>query len=151
MTTGLQRDGLKAEEVYGIVRRMKKMLEDGESEEVAFSLACRGTEDRPLVGIAAEAFKRWKPGVLDLVYGRSGPADSLGSGAVDPATSKATQNPELMKRLAALGHTNDALSADHKRLLEENAALKTAVNKLDTSEIDKLRAENEKLKQAMLK
>lgn len=157
---GLQRDGLKAEEVFRIVKLFKGYVEEGESEDVAYSLAIRGG-DKPIVGVSAETFKGWKPDILALAKGQPTPADSLAAATLSADESKRPEDPAIMRRLGALGDANDALKGDHKRALTENEELrKQLAAAISPSEIEALRKqaadgaalrdENEKLKKAML-
>lgn len=158
---GLQRDGLKAEEVFRILKLFKGYVEEGESEDVAYSLAIRGTSDKPIVGVSAETFKGWKPDIIKLAHGEPTPADSLAAATLSPDEGKKQADPAIMRRLGALGDANDALKGDHKRALTENEELrKQLAAALSPSEIEVLRKqaaegaalrdENEKLKKAML-
>lgn len=135
---GLQREGLKASEVFLIVKHFTKMMEDGEDEAIAYTLACR-----MVPGATPETFAKWKPDILKLAKGEDTPALSLLSGSASPGTPQAPEkNPEFMKRFKQLGERLDTLEGDHARLSREK---ETAVQ-----EIARLREENEALKRARL-
>jgi hypothetical protein len=115
---GLQRDGLKAAEVFKIRSTVERLIADGEEEDVAYALACR-----EVVGVSAETFKRWKPDIFKLIKGEKTPADSLLSGSLDPAKST-NKDTGVFKRIEALGSELDAAKKDHGRVLSENEELK---------------------------
>lgn len=115
---GLQRDGLRASEVFQIRKTLEALLNDGEEPDVAYSLACRG-----VTGVSAETFKGWKPDIFKLVKGEPTPADALLSGALVPATATPA-NGALFKRVADLGAQLDTAKTDHARVLQENEELK---------------------------
>jgi hypothetical protein len=67
------REGLKLSEVHLIAGEFKRLIEDGEEEDVAYSLACRTA----VTGIEPKTLKAWKPDIIKLAKGEPSGLDPL--------------------------------------------------------------------------
>lgn len=144
---GFQRDGMRQAEVLQISKALKKMLDEGEDEDVAYNIACR-----EIVGVSADAFKRWKPDLLKLAKGEPTEANSMiGVPTIEPEEQNEKNNRGmgrlpghnvLSRRVGELGGQVDTLTKDHERvsgerdvLAEQNAKLKEELENLRALEI----------------
>lgn len=140
-TQGLQREGFKASEVFQIVKIWKSLVDDGETEDVAYAIAVRGSQDKPIVGVSADTIKGWKPDIIKLAKGEDTPALSLLSGSASPGVTT-PKNDEMVKRFTKLGERLDLVEGDYKRIQKESAE--------KDAELARLRSENAAFKSTAL-
>jgi hypothetical protein len=113
------REGLKLQEVHLIASALKQNLEDGETEEVAYALACRAVS-----GVLPAVFKKWREDIFKLARGERTALDPL------PAKVKPTPPGGMAAALTELTETNARLAAEAKERAAEMEKLKAEIAKL---------------------
>lgn len=117
------REGLKLSEVHLIAGEFKRLIEDGEEEDVAYSLACRTA----VTGIEPKTLKAWKSDIIKLAKGEPSGLDPL------PASQKPGGGP--FNSVHANLEAARTEAATHKATAQEQA-----------KEIERLKAELAKKK-----